>query len=195
MLIESINDMFKNTVVLEVKNVFSLKSNIKMKCRLITSFHEEFSKVYRKEGGKKALELWVLTNKNRSWPSQKNIENSKIVKLLKDLKNKATSNESNTTSSSTSSSSSSFTATTTTTTSTKKRSIDHKEKEKEENSLSQNILLSEKQIQNGTLLVIKDPKLALFNASENNDILSKNIKVPKKKNLMIYNDLFIIFNI
>ncbi|ORX58538.1 hypothetical protein BCR36DRAFT_409049 [Piromyces finnis] len=154
---KSINDMFKNTVIVEIKQVFTLNSNIEMKCRLVASFQENFSNLYRKEGGKSSLEIIVLTNFNRSWPSQNNIENEKIIKLLKDLKEK------NHHAQDASNSIHTF--------------------DKNDNIVT----LCNKNVQNGTLLVIKEPKTILHQPLP----LSKTLK----KSIIIYNDLFLIFNV
>jgi len=155
--------MFKNTIIVEVKQASILNSNIEMKCRLIASFHVKFSDIYRKEGGRNSLDVLVLTNIHRSWPSQKNIENFKIKKLLKDFKE----NNKHDTDSLFS----------------KKQLVDNNTKQE----VTEKVTLCEKSIQNGTLLIIKEPKTILHNHST----LSK----VNKKTLVIYNDLFLIFNV
>jgi len=164
--------MLRNTVIVEVKRVQVLNCNIEMYCELVASYQKDFSELYQKEGGADALDIIVLTNTHRSWPSQNNIENTKIKKLLQDLKEKKM-NEA--------SSSSSLT----------KNQVGSG-KEKELPIISNTITLGNKPIQNGTLLIIKDSKTILNHPKP--DILSSPSLV-RKKSITIYNDLFLIFNL
>ncbi|OUM69692.1 hypothetical protein PIROE2DRAFT_2323 [Piromyces sp. E2] len=166
---ESTDDIFKDTIIVEVKQASVLNSIIEMKCNLVTSYQKNFSNLYYKEGGNRFLEIIVLTNINRSWPSQNNIGNVKIKKLLKEIKEKKKNKE-------------------------ETPDSVHFEKPmnqgggtKEINQNDDKITLCEKTIQNGTLLIIKEPKTILHHSST----LSKDFK----KSLIIYNDLFLIFNV
>ena len=162
--------MFNNTVIVEVKKVRALNCNIEMTCNLVTSYQKDFLELYRKEGGASTLDIIVLSNTNRSWPSQNNIENTKIKKRLKYLKEKMMND--------------SFLSSSTSLS---------KQASNNELTVTNNIItLSNKSIKPGTLLIIKDAKTYL-KPSKPNTVLSSSSS--SKKTIVIYNDLFLIFNL
>jgi hypothetical protein len=236
---ESLNDIFHNTIVLEVKEIFVSRTHHLMKGELMTSFDEKFSKIfYRKKGEGEGegdeddqektstQELFVITNRNRSWPSQKNIilfenenfrktKDKKLLSLFmminkkKIMKKKRMNNNSNNNNNNNNKDKGKY-----------KEEYDEEneetQREKNNNSFKDStdtspFFLGGQPIQKGTVLIIKEPKFVLLGSTEattimttmatttntapTNSISSTSITKNNKKALLIYNDLFIIYNV